>query len=158
MAIALTAADTSGARISSDTSVPLMAMLKRSGSSSMSISARRTRSATAAVSVRSTPSCRASQVAARYIAPVSRNCRPSRLATPRAVLDFPDPLGPSMAMTSGREVVVGSVRVSDIRSAYRAGLTRPGISAGGGQATDHPRASIIAVSPSLCSGATESAR
>ena len=49
-----------------------------------------TRSATAAVSVRSTPRCRASQVAARYIAPVSRNARPSRRATPRAVLDFPN--------------------------------------------------------------------
>jgi hypothetical protein len=35
------------------------------------------------------------------MAPVSRKSRPSREATPRAVLDLPDPLGPSIATTTG---------------------------------------------------------
>jgi hypothetical protein len=50
---------------------------------------------------------------------VSRELQAQPDGDTRAVLDFPDPLGPSMAMTSGREVVVGSVKVSDIRSDYR---------------------------------------
>src|ERR1700761_3418531 len=39
------------------------------------------------------------QVSARYIAPVSRYCRPSARATPMDALDLPEPDGPSMAMT-----------------------------------------------------------
>jgi hypothetical protein len=35
----------------------------------------------------------------RYIAPVSRNVKPSRAATARATVDLPAPAGPSMAMT-----------------------------------------------------------
>ncbi|GLW74891.1 hypothetical protein Kpho02_71880 [Kitasatospora phosalacinea] len=41
------------------------------------------------------------QVIARYIAPVSRKLSPSRAATARDTVDFPDPEGPSMATTTG---------------------------------------------------------
>ena len=100
--MALTAADTSGARIASETSTPLIEIAGVRGSVSTSIEARANSSATAARSSRSTPSCRASHVTARYMAPVSRKAKPSLSATPRAVLDLPEPLGPSIAMTSGR--------------------------------------------------------
>ena len=42
----------------------------------------------------------ASQVAARYKAPVSKYFQLARIAIALAVLDFPDPLGPSIARTS----------------------------------------------------------
>src|SRR6266511_5888639 len=64
----------------------------------MSSFSSRARSATASVSVRSRPCSSTDQVTARYIAPVSRYRNPSRVATPRAVLDLPEPLGPSTAM------------------------------------------------------------
>ena len=50
----------------------------------------------AAGSARSTPATSAHQVSARYMAPVSRKRRPSRLATPRDTLDLPEPDGPSI--------------------------------------------------------------
>src|SRR5439155_24111656 len=43
-------------------------------------------------------------VSARYIAPVSSTSRPSRAATPRDTVDFPEPEGPSMA-TIGSAVI-----------------------------------------------------
>jgi hypothetical protein len=41
----------------------------------------------------------AANVTPRYIAPVSRYSSPSRVANNRATVDFPDPAGPSIAIT-----------------------------------------------------------
>src|SRR5947199_10428248 len=54
-------------------------------------------------STSSAPSFRrnAANATARYIAPVSRNAKPSRSAKRRAMLLFPAPAGPSMATIIG---------------------------------------------------------
>ena len=44
---------------------------------------------------------------ARYIAPVSRNAKPSCLASNRATVLLPAPEGPSMATTSGGLTAAG---------------------------------------------------
>src|SRR3954454_16799194 len=56
--------------------------------------------ATASVSSTATSCSSIHHVIARNIAPVSRYRSPSRVATPRDVLDFPDPEGPSIATTT----------------------------------------------------------
>src|SRR4029077_3097221 len=48
-----------------------------------------------------TPARRSVKVTARYMAPVSRNSKPSRLASALAALLLPAPAGPSMVMTMG---------------------------------------------------------
>ena len=55
---------------------------------------------TACSSCTGTPFSSAVRPMARYIAPVSRWRMPSRLATASAMLDFPAPTGPSMAIFS----------------------------------------------------------
>ena len=141
----LTAAETSGSRIASVTSVPLIAigerLRDRAGCPSRPPAPARP---PRAVSVRSTSRCSASQVAARYIAPVSRKSSPSRSATPRAVLDLPDPLGPSMATTSGRS------RAATGRSS--GGHVLLGATQAPGQPTDQPRAACVATRPSALLG------
>jgi hypothetical protein len=139
--------------------MPLMAMAGRRGSELTSIDAWSNRCATADRSSRSTPSSNASQVMARYIAPVSRKASPSLLATPRAVVDLPEPLGPSMAMTSGRsepESKLGSLEVSDW-SVIAASDTRLSVPAASHE-TVQPRDSMVSINASACSGATDNAR
>src|SRR3954447_16437349 len=104
VAILETTALIPGSRIAAVTSVPSAITNWFPGSVLISSRRSRARCATAAVSSRSRPCAMADQVTARYVAPVSRNRRPSRLATPRAVLDLPDPLGPSTAMIMPRRL------------------------------------------------------
>src|SRR6187402_3571069 len=88
-------------RIASPTSVPPTVTVGALGSTPMTSGIARTVSATAAASVSSTPDCRHHQVAARYMAPVSRYDRPRLRATALETLDLPEPEGPSIAMTRG---------------------------------------------------------
>src|SRR5699024_7568395 len=97
---ALTFAVTSGPRISADTSRSSTATAGASGSVPITRVGRATTEETAAVSSTSTPLVNIHHVRARYIAPVSRYCRPNALATPLEVLDLPDPEGPSIATTT----------------------------------------------------------
>ena len=55
--------------------------------------------AAASASAGSSPARSTASVTARYIAPVSSVSRPSAVATPRPIVDFPDPDGPSIATT-----------------------------------------------------------
>ena len=184
VATELTAPETSGSLMAAVTSCPLIAIVGSSGSVTTSSRALARSCATAMVSDSSTPSRSASQVTARYIAPVSRKARPSRRATARAVLDFPDPLGPSIATTSGRHprLAAPTVNPSDTSHTLPAGpdaasRTRDGPGGpgplgnlparrvrvsqswvAGSQATCQPRLAIAASNPSARSGATESAR
>ena len=66
--------------------------------------------ATASPSPRSTPASSAANATARYIAPVSSVGNPSAAATPRATVDFPDPAGPSIAITCAPELTVRASR------------------------------------------------
>ena len=59
----------------------------------------RATSTMASVSARSTPRAMTAKATDRYIAPVSKYSNPNRSASRRATVDFPDPAGPSMAMT-----------------------------------------------------------
>src|SRR5699024_10350552 len=97
---ALTFAVTSGPRISADTSRSSTATAGASGSVPITRVGRATTEETAAVSSTSTPLVNIHHVRARYIAPVSRYCRPNALATPLELLDLPDPEGPSIATTT----------------------------------------------------------
>jgi hypothetical protein len=82
------------------TSAPSTVMVGAAGSVPESITGSPQRAATEAGSSTGT-SCRSiHQVIARYIAPVSRYRSPRRTATPRDVLDLPEPEGPSMATTT----------------------------------------------------------
>src|SRR6266540_3428260 len=80
-------------RISSVTSCPRM----RTRSPSKEIGAASASEPSAEPSSRSTPFCSASQVSARYMAPVSRYRKPRRPARLRATVLLPAPAGPSMA-------------------------------------------------------------
>ena len=57
------------------------------------------RRANAASSSRATPSRWAASATSRYRAPLSSRCQPSAFATRLAMVPFPEPLGPSIAIT-----------------------------------------------------------
>ena len=117
-----TAPVTSGPRIAADTSRPP----SRTSPSSSSTSAASATRVTASPSSRSTLASSAASVTARYMAPVSRVCSPSALATPRATVDFPEPAGPSIATTRAvprraRHCSAGARPVKVSRSATNSG-------------------------------------
>src|SRR4051794_13678746 len=115
---ALTAPVTSGVRIAAATSAPSTVMVGADGSVPQTITGSPQRAATAAGSSTGTSYRSIHQVIARYIAPVSRYLNPSRSATPREVLDLPEPEGPSIATTTpvragaltGPSLLVGGCR------------------------------------------------
>src|SRR6185436_19536360 len=91
---------TSTARIAAVTSAPSTSTRpftpKETGCSSAS-------SASASPSETTAPSRCATQVSARYMAPVSRYRKPSRRASIDATVLFPEPAGPSIATIMSRE-------------------------------------------------------
>ena len=87
---------TCGVRMRSPTGFPSTSSSGGSDFQSKRNSISRTSWAIASPSVRSMPRSSASNAAARYIAPVSRNSRPSRFANRCATVDLPVPAGPSM--------------------------------------------------------------
>ncbi len=94
-ATVLTARVTSGPRISMVASTPST----ETALSATAMSRSATMPATSVASAGSMPRRRAAKVTARYMAPVSRYSRSSRSASRRATVDFPEPAGPSMAIT-----------------------------------------------------------
>ncbi len=79
-------------------SVPSMRTVEKVPSWPQSISMRLSRSTTAAVSAGSISSRRILHVIARYMAPELTITMPSRSASARASVLFPEAAGPSMAM------------------------------------------------------------
>ena len=96
----LTARSISAVRMARVTSSPPMDTLLGAGSPGSCPNAMSCvrASCPSAASSNGTPSCRARHATARYMAPVSRQEKPSFFATAFATVDFPAPLGPSMAM------------------------------------------------------------
>ena len=93
----------------------------------------------------STPRSRAASVTARYIAPVSSTWSPSAHATPRAIVDFPDPDGPSIATT----------RL--VATAHRAPVRRARSSANSGYDDDTACQPRTVLSPSIALAAIAAA-
>src|SRR5215510_15114803 len=92
------ACPTCGVAISSVTSRPSISTRVESTSPVNSINDSSASRATATSSSGETPTCRAFQATARYIAPVLMKRYPSRRATVRATVLLPAPAGPSIAM------------------------------------------------------------
>src|SRR5215208_6950172 len=85
-------------------------------------------------------------------------CQVEPTSDPRAVVDLPEPLGPSIAMTSGRQPspITTPACPSDTCTPYRA-QDRP-MPGSNGQTTVQPRLVISSVKSSARSGVTDSAR
>ena len=147
VATALTTADTSGARIAVVTSVPLIAMVNASGSSTRSIS--RVPDQVGHRGGRRSgrpPAARASQVAARYIAPVSRNARPRRRATPAGGAGLPRTAGAVDGHDQRPSPGHGRRRASGITSHLRVRPRTPSQHGSDDRPAvgDHPRHQVVA--------------